>query len=144
LPAADFKVSEVLAFQEPRRHIIFFTDKAFPIDVAKVREIYIDATYNTSKIKTHLYSIVAQELGYSVPFAFMLMEIHEKEDTKSRKHHGEALQCNREFYSAAKERGLQPQFVHTDKDWSEISAAKVESLPLSLEYFLYTAERLEE
>ena len=95
-----------------------------------VREIYIDATYNTSKTNTHLYSIVAQELGVSVPFAFMLMEIHDKENTKHEKHYGEALVCNRQFYAAAKERGLEPKFVHTDKDWSEISAAQVESLPL--------------
>jgi hypothetical protein len=97
----------------------------YPIDPSKVTEIFIDATYNTSKTNTHLYSIVGQELGYSTPLAFMLMEIHDKENTKSMAHAGEALQCNRNFYTAAKNLGLYPKFVHTDKDWSEISAAQV-------------------
>jgi hypothetical protein len=55
----------------------------------------------------------------------MLMEIHDKENTKSRDHAGEALECNRNFYAAGKNLGLYPKFVHTDKDWSEISAAQV-------------------
>ena len=55
----------------------------------------------------------------------MLMEIHSKEDIKFNKHVGEALQCNRNFYHAVKELSLNPDFVHTDKDWSEISATQV-------------------
>ena len=68
---------------------------------------------------------MAQELGYGVPLAFMLMEIHDKEDTKTKRHEGEALQCNINFYRAAKEFGIEPSFAHTDKDWSEISAVQV-------------------
>jgi hypothetical protein len=53
----------------------------------------------------------------------MLLEIHPKEDTKDNsKHVREALECNRDFYKAAKEMGVEPKFVHTDKDWCEISA----------------------
>jgi len=55
----------------------------------------------------------------------MLMEIHDKEETKSKKHEGEASQCNLNFYRAAKEFGIDPMFVHTDKDYAEISPAKV-------------------
>ena len=97
----------------------------YPIDLSKAT---VDATYNTSKTNAHLYSIVAQELGYSTPLAFMLMEIYDKENTKSMDHAGEALECNRNFYMAAKNLGLYPKFVHTDKDWSEISAAQVSPL----------------
>jgi hypothetical protein len=68
---------------------------------------------------------MAQELGYGVPIAFMLMEIHKDEDTKSNKHDGEASQCNLNFYRAAKEFGLDPKFVHMDKDYAEISPGKV-------------------
>lgn len=53
------------------------------------------------------------------------MEIHSREDTRQRGHTGEALQCNKNFYQAAKEMGMEPKFVHTDKDWAEINAAKV-------------------
>lgn len=111
---------------------MWFVDKPFESDFSKVTEIFIDATYNTSKSNIHLYAIVAQELGYGVPLGYMLMEIHPKEDTKSNKHAGEALQCNHNFYCAAKELGLNPGIVHTDKDWSEISAAQV-LLPIPVE-----------
>jgi hypothetical protein len=56
----------------------------------------------------------------------MMMEIHKKETKKNTPvNEDEALNCNRHFYSAAKDLGLYPKFVHTDKDWSEISAAQV-------------------
>jgi len=75
----------------------------------------------------HLYAVVSQELGYGVPLAFMLMEIHPKEDTKTKKHENEALECNIHFYSILRELGVIPQFVHTDKDFCEISASQVTS-----------------
>ena len=105
--------------------MIWFVHQAFEVDPSAVREVFIDATYNTSKKKNHLYAIMAQELGYGIPLAFMLMEIHDKEDTKTKTHEGEALQCNINFYRAAKEFGIEPSFAHTDKDWSEISAVQV-------------------
>lgn len=98
------------------------------VEPAKVKEIFIDATYNTSKTPNHLYAIVSQELGYGVPLGFMLMKIHPKEDTKSKKHANEALECNKNFYAVLKELGVIPRFVHTDKDMSEISASQVISL----------------
>jgi hypothetical protein len=113
---------------------MWFVDKPFETDFSKVTEVFIDATYNTSKTKNHLYAICAQELGYGVPLGYMLMEIHPKEDTKDNKNHDrEALECNRDFYKAAKEMGVEPKFVHTDKDWCEISAAQV-IIPLPTSY----------
>jgi hypothetical protein len=64
----------------------------------------------------------------------MMMEIHKKEtkqNTPVNEH--EALDCNRHFYTAAKDLGIYPKFVHTDKDWSEISAAQVRT-PVSSPY----------
>jgi hypothetical protein len=55
----------------------------------------------------------------------MIMEIHAQEKTDSNQHKGEALECNRNFYQRAKELGIDPTFVHTDKDWSEISAVRL-------------------
>jgi len=97
--------------------------------MVRVYEIFIDATFNTSKTNCHLYAILAQELGYGVPIGFMLVEIHPKENTKAEQHKGEALQCNKNFYQAGLNLGLYPDFVHTDKDWSEISASQVISPP---------------
>jgi len=109
----------------PRRHLIWFVTRALDIDMSSVREVFIDATYNVSKSNTHLYALIAEELGYGVPLGFMLVEIHDKEDTRNEKHHGEAKLCNRNFYLMAKELGIGKIFVHTDKDFSEISAAQV-------------------
>lgn len=110
---------------EPRRHLIWFVTEALDIDMHKVKEIYIDATYGVSKSNTHLYALIAEELGYGVPLGFMLVEIHEKEDTRTDRHKGEAKVCNRNFYLLAKEIGIGKVFVHTDKDFSEITAAQV-------------------
>jgi hypothetical protein len=55
----------------------------------------------------------------------MIMEIHPKEDCRTNQHKGEALECNKHFYAAAKELGLEPRFVRTDKDFSELSASQV-------------------
>src|SRR5947207_13281618 len=104
---------------------MWFVHQSFSVDMSKVKEIFIDAIYNTSIMTTHLYTIVAQELGYGVPLGYMLMEIHKKEDTHTDKHKEEALKCNRHFYLLAKEEGLEPRFIHTDKDFSEISEAQV-------------------
>jgi len=57
------------------------------------------------------------------------MEIHPKEDTRAKKHAMEALECNRNFYGILRELGVIPLFVHTDKDFSEISASQVTFLP---------------
>lgn len=114
--------------REPRTHLMWFIHEHLSVELSQVKEIFIDATYNTSKMPNHLYAVVSQELGYGVPLAFMLMEIHPKEDTKAKKHTLEASECNRNFYRILEELGVVPVFVHTDKDFSEISAAQVTSL----------------
>ena len=97
----------------------------YPVDLSKVKEVFIDATYSTSKLPNHFYAVVTEEYGHSMPIALMMMEVHSKEDTKSRAHENEALQCNKNFYQIVKDLGLVPSQVHTDKDFSEITAAQV-------------------
>jgi hypothetical protein len=94
----------------------------FSVDYSKVKEVFIDATFSVSRAKVHLYAIVAEELGYGVPLGFMLMEIHDKEDGRTKEHKDEALDCNRDFFQVAKDLGINPEFVHTDKDFSELTA----------------------
>jgi hypothetical protein len=107
----------------PRRHLIWFVGEGiFSVDYSKASEVFIDATFSVSRAKVHLYAIVAEEIGYGVPLGFMLMEIHDKEDCRTKEHKGEALDCNRDFFQAAKELGINPAFVHTDKDFSELTA----------------------
>jgi len=103
------------------------------VDLSRVTEVFIDATYNTSKVNTHFYAIVAEELGYGIPIGFMLMSMGERENPEvSDKYNQEASLCNRNFYAKAKELGLDPCFIHTDRDFSEINAAKVPSYLMEL------------
>ena len=110
------------------------------VEPAQVKEIFIDAIHNTSKMPNHLYAVVSQELGYGVPLAFMLMAIHPKEDTKSKKHAKEALECNIHFYSILMELVI-PQFVHVDKDFSEISASQVISFHMESDWRIVLLEQ---
>jgi hypothetical protein len=98
--------------------------KAYPAVLSKAEEIFVDATHNTSKTNTHLYSIVGCEQGYGVPLGFMLLNMGDKEDTGGTRARGEVTDCIRNFFAKAKELGLNPQFVHTDKDYAEINAAQ--------------------
>jgi hypothetical protein len=107
---------------------MWFTHPHFKVDLQDITEIFIDATYNTAKDKTHLYSIVGEETGYGIPLAFMLVEVRRREDMHDGPPTGELLSCNKNFYSQAKALGLYPTFVHTDKDWSELSAATVPAM----------------
>lgn len=85
-------------------------------NLSKVKEIFIDAIYNISKTATHLYTIVDNEFGYEISLSFMLMKIGIKENIRSSKIVKEALACNRNFYSKAKQLGLESTFVYIDKD----------------------------
>jgi hypothetical protein len=57
----------------------------------------------------------------------MFVEVHPREDTKSKRHQGESLECNYHFFKAANDLGVSPIYVHLDKDYAEISAAQVMS-----------------
>ena len=65
------------------------------VESAPVKEIFIDAIYNISKISNHPYTVVSQEFGYGISLGFMLIEIHPKKDIKSKKYINEALECNK-------------------------------------------------
>jgi len=110
--------------------MIWFVHNAFNIDLSKVKEVFIDATYNTSKQDLHLYSIVVEELGYGVPVAYMLVDVPKRENTKSKEYERQSLECNKHFFKAARDLGLNPTFAHFDKDFAEISASQARSCSL--------------
>jgi hypothetical protein len=111
------------------------------VEPVKVKEIFVDVTYNTSKMLNHLYAIISQELGYGVFFEFMLMIIYLKEDIKSKKHTKETLECNIYFYSILRELGIISQFVHVDKDFSEISASQIISFHMKSDWRIVLLEQ---
>jgi hypothetical protein len=91
----------------------------------KVEEICIDAAYNTSATSTHLYAILAAETGWFVPIGFMLMHVRKTENSRRGPNRQKEVQCNQNFFAKAKELGMEPTFIHTDKDFGEISPAQV-------------------
>lgn len=95
----------------------------FGVQLEFVSEIFVDATFGTNSIGAHLYCILAQENGWCVPVAYMLLEAKPKEKTNSSSPDVTAATTN--FFAAAQRYGLNPAFVHIDKCWSEIRAAKV-------------------
>ena len=60
----------------------------------KVKEIFIDVTYNTFKMNIYFYSIVINEFKYNMFLEFILMKIHAKKNTKTQKHKKKTLECN--------------------------------------------------
>jgi hypothetical protein len=95
-------VNGVVLNLQPQRHLMWFVTQVLEIDMAKVKEVYIDATYGVSKSNVHLYALLAEELGYGVPIGFMLVEIKDQENTETPAHKGEAKTCNLNFYAAVK------------------------------------------
>jgi hypothetical protein len=118
------KQAEVVPFcPEPRKHVIWFVHQRFGVDLENVTEIFVDATFGTNSVGAHLYSILAQESAWCVPLAYMLLEAKPKEQTNDS--NPDVTAATRNLFAAAQSRGLNPIFVHVDKCFSEILAAKV-------------------
>jgi hypothetical protein len=72
----------------------------------RVDEYFIDATYKTDEPGFDLYGVLANVRGAGFPVAYMLVKAVKK------------------FLNELMERGMQPRFFHTDKDWSQIKAVQ--------------------
>ena len=79
----------------------------------------MDATYKTNQLGYDLYGVLASVRGADFPIAYMLMK-------NQRGVKGAQTNAVTKFLRELKNRGLSPQFFHTDKDWSQIDA--IESL----------------
>ena len=106
-----------------RRYFCWYFLKLFNIDLANVTEIYVDSTHLTNGQNAELFAIIACENGYSIPVGYMLMEKKSTDDSK--KYPGEVIEACAQFFRHAKELGLYPIIVHTDKSAAEIAAVKV-------------------
>lgn len=97
--------------------------RRFGVNLKLVSEIFVDATFGTNSVGAHLYSILAQENGWCVPVAYMLLEAKHKEKTNTSSPDVTIATTN--FFAAVQKHGLNPRFIHVDKCWSEIRAATV-------------------
>jgi hypothetical protein len=106
-----------------RKYFCWYFPKLFEIDLKQVSEVYIDSTYATNGQKAELFGIIACENGYGVAVGYMLMEKKPFEDSVEFK--GEVIEACTRFFHHAKELGLYPIIIHTDKCAAEIAAVKV-------------------
>lgn len=107
----------------PRMHLIFFVHRKFKVVLCTIAEVFIDATFGTNSLGAHLFCILGEENGCSLPLAYMLLEAKPKEKTNDTNPEVTAALVN--FFAAAKSKGLIPLFIHVDKCWAEINASKV-------------------
>jgi hypothetical protein len=108
---------------ERRKFFCWYFAKLFDVDLSKVSEIYIDSTHSTNGQNAELFAIIACEAGYGIPVAYMLMEKKSADDSRVFPREVIAA-CTRYFYHA-KELGLDPVLVHTDKSAAELAGIKV-------------------
>jgi len=82
---------------------------------SRVEEYLMDATYKTNQLGYDLYGVLASVRGTGFPIAYMLVknEVGVKDAQ---------FEIVKKFLQELKERGLQPKFFFTDKDWSQIKA----------------------
>jgi len=106
-----------------RRSFCWYVHKQMDVDLSKVTEVYIDSTHSTNTQNAELFGIIACEDGYGVPVAYMLMEKMPTDD--STLFPGEVTEACTQFFCHAKEAGLYPILIHTDKSAAEIAAIKV-------------------
>ncbi|CAB4431449.1 unnamed protein product [Rhizophagus irregularis] len=81
-----------------------------------IKEFGIDATYNTNNLGFELYVIHAEVNGTGFPLAYLFLENNGKCGDGIR------TEIITKFVSQLKEKGLDPEFILTDKDWSQIKA----------------------
>ncbi|CAB4438821.1 unnamed protein product [Rhizophagus irregularis] len=84
----------------------------------KIREIGVDATYNTNNLKFELYVVHAEVDGIGVPLAYLFIE------NNGNCGNGVRTGVIIDFLVQLKTRGLKPDFFITDKDFAQISAAR--------------------
>ena len=85
-----------------------------------------------------------QKLSYSVPIAFIIMEIHLHKNTKSKKYSGKALQCNKNFYLAVKlyrlllALGTKQVTTQVESIFNSLGATSSNSIDLNADQIGYT------
>ncbi|CAB4424116.1 unnamed protein product [Rhizophagus irregularis] len=83
----------------------------------KISEIGVNATYNTNNLKFELYVVHAEIDGMGFPLAYLFLE-------NGNCGGGIRTGIIIDFFLQLKIRGLEPEFFLTDKDFSQISAAR--------------------
>lgn len=87
-----------------------------------VSSVHCDATYKTAQGRFELYGLIGTVEGAGFPLAYLMLDI-----TKVSGDEGQHLTCTEAlsgFFHSVREKGLNPHYFYTDKDFAEMNAAK--------------------
>ncbi|KAK9241628.1 hypothetical protein V1506DRAFT_556456 [Lipomyces tetrasporus] len=113
--ADDFRSAQLLSlgFITP-----CFSD-SLKYDRAKITEVFIDSTFGTNKQGYELYCVLTEYDLVSLPLSYLLL------DTRGLREVGKRGTRLTAWLTALRAAGLNPNVVHTDKDFAEVTAASL-------------------
>lgn len=107
------------------RGLAFYITDAVHHLAESTKEVALDATFGTSNNAMSLYAVLAELDGSGIPLAYCFTEVHENNVHGARKATpGSTTAVLDQFLSPLRDRGLNPTFVGTDKDFAEIRAVQ--------------------
>jgi hypothetical protein len=122
-----FFVSIQLLWVEEDRYVAFgFKTPFFDLCAGSsgdnlVKEYHVDSTYRTNRASCELFGVIANINGAGFPVAYMYFKHIGDSTTSERNCKIPALTA---FFSAIRRGGINPTFMFSDKDISEIQAIK--------------------
>lgn len=100
---------------------IGFTTPLFT-KLLSVSNIHCDATYKTAKGRFELYGIIGNVEGAGFPMAYLILNTTKTPSDEQQT--GLRTKALSDFFHSLRDKGLQPQYFYTDKDFAEINATK--------------------
>ncbi|CAB4423647.1 unnamed protein product [Rhizophagus irregularis] len=112
--------SIILKEVEPVRALAFETNILKQLNELgiNINEYGIDATYNTNNMGFELYVLHAEVNGTGFPLSYLFLE------NNGKCKDGLRTSILQKFLTIFRDQGLQPKFFLTDKDFSQINAAR--------------------
>ncbi|KAK9364466.1 hypothetical protein V1509DRAFT_650584 [Lipomyces kononenkoae] len=131
--ADDFKSAQMLldgqdgyrlieGLQEPGVSLAFTTpcfNDTIKFNRTKMTEVFIDSTFGTNIHGYELYCVLTEYDLVSLPLSYLLLDTRGIQEVGKR---GSRLTA---WLTALRATGLNPNVVHTDKDFAEVTAASI-------------------
>jgi len=89
--------------------------------LSSVSSVHCDATYKTARGRFELYGLIGTIDGAGFPLAYLMLDVKKPCDEVQNLTCTEALSG---FFRSIQDKGLNPRYFYTDKDFAEMNAAK--------------------
>ncbi|EGU82050.1 hypothetical protein FOXB_07435, partial [Fusarium oxysporum f. sp. conglutinans Fo5176] len=112
-------------FSGNMRTLAFYISDSIKTLVPRMKELAIDATFETNNIGMHLFAVLAEVDGTGIPLAYCFMEVF-KDNSKGVRQAdpGATTSLLDQFLRPLCAAGFNPIFFGADKDLSEIAAIR--------------------